>query len=461
MNAEFFGGFSTAESQDLIYKTRRKELLDAIKQQNSAVKDGIVVLYASLEGGAEKFRQDKDFYYYTGINEPGAVLVLALDGTSTLYVPHYFKKRSLWMNVSQVIQSLDAKALGVDRVLYCGAECHDYTLSYFFSADEYQEVISLLQATIARNAAIFSPFSSANNQVSAGYLITHRLQTWIAGLHNASIDIAPIIAISRQKKDMSEIEKIYRAVEITELAHEAAIEAIKHGALEREVQAGLEYIMIASGARPAFTSIVASGKNSTVLHYTDNDRALEDGDLVVVDIGAEYNNYCADISRTYPVSGTFNKRQRDVYRIVLDVQNYIVDRAKPGMWLKNNDCPEKSLHHLAHQYLKKCGYDQYFNHSIGHFLGLDVHDVGDYTKPLEEGNVITIEPGIYIPQEGIGIRIEDNYWVTKDGVICLSDNLPKTVEEIEYVMQQALNEESSDDDMDDDEYDHDDEDEWV
>ena len=126
---------------------------------------------------------------------------------------------------------------------------------------------------------------------------------------------------------------------------------------------------------------------------------MNKGDLVVVDIGAEIAYYCADLTRTYPVSGVFSKRQREVYDLVLQTQRYIETLAKPGMWLTNKDNPDKSLHHLARTYLKDLGYDKYFNHGLGHFLGLDVHDVGDYTQPLKEGDVITLEPGIYIPRK--------------------------------------------------------------
>ena len=218
--------------------------------------------------------------------------------------------------------------------------------------------------------------------------------------------------------------------------------------------------MTASHARTSFPSIVAGGKNSTVLHYHENSGTLRNGDLVVVDIGAEYNNYCADLTRTYPVSGTFSKRQKEIYEVVLATQEYIASRAKPGMWLKNKDNVEQSLHHLAVKFLAQSGYDKYFPHGIGHFLGLDVHDVGDYTVPLQEGDVITIEPGIYIAEESIGIRIEDNYWITKDGAVCLSENLPKEVEDIEGFMQDILNRRDEEDDEADEWEDDEDEEDY-
>jgi Xaa-Pro aminopeptidase len=217
--------------------------------------------------------------------------------------------------------------------------------------------------------------------------------------------------------------------------------------------------MTAAHARPAFPSIVASGKNGTVLHYNENKGALKDGELVVIDIGAELENYCADLTRTYPVSGSFTKRQKELYTLVLETQTYVAEQAKPGIWLKNPDKPDQSLHHLAYKFLEKRGYAKYFPHGIGHYLGLDVHDVGSYSEPLHEGDVITIEPGIYIPEESIGIRIEDNYWITKNGSVCLSENLPKEVEDIEMFMQQIAQGEDAQEGGDDNEYDeYDDED---
>jgi Xaa-Pro aminopeptidase len=186
---------------------------------------------------------------------------------------------------------------------------------------------------------------------------------------------------------------------------------------------------------------VATGGNATILHYTMNTDVLLDGQLVVVDIGAAFGNYCADLTRTYPVSGRFTSRQKELYNLVLETQEYVERIAKPGMYLVNKDHPEKSLHHLAKKFLDDRGYGAYFTHGIGHYLGLDVHDVGDYSKPLSEGDIFTIEPGLYIPQEKIGIRIEDDYWMSKDGLVCLSELLPKKAEDIEAMVQEEFDEE--------------------
>ena len=166
---------------------------------------------------------------------------------------------------------------------------------------------------------------------------------------------------------------------------------------------------------------------------------MNQGDVVVIDIGASYKRYCADVSRTYPVSGVFTQRQKELYDIVLETQEYIAAFAKPGMWLNNAEEPSKSLNHLAREFLKeRGGYDTYFPHGIGHFVGLDVHDVGDSKIPLSKGDIITIEPGIYIPEERIGIRIEDMYWIVEGEAVCLSDSFPKTTIEIEELMRHNL-----------------------
>ena len=158
---------------------------------------------------------------------------------------------------------------------------------------------------------------------------------------------------------------------------------------------------------------------------------VDNCELVVVDIGAEYEYYAADVTRTYPVSGMFTDEQQELYRTVLEAQEYVFDLARPGMFIRNESQPELSLHHHAVNFFKERNLHEYFTHGIGHFLGLDVHDVGDYKEPLKSGDVITIEPGLYIPKKGLGIRIEDDYVIVDDGAVCLSDELVKEPEEIE------------------------------
>lgn len=465
MISDFFGGLAPRTDKLSVFSLRRKELIESIKSSSFAKatadrENSVVVLFAAFEQSSDRFRQDKTFYYYTGVNEPGTALVIDMTGKSTLYIPNCFEKRAQWMTLPPALINRDAKALGVDAVELLGDECAGYELNPYFSQEEYAHMINLMKNVIAHGGSLFTTAPNNGHEYLHARFTFDHLQKFIPELQKSVVDVSSYIAASRRRKDMGEIEQIYRAIEITELAHESAVQAIKDGVLEAEIQASLEYMMIASHARTAFPSIVASGKNGTVLHYNQNSGTVKNGDLVVVDIGAELDNYCADLTRTYPVSGTFTKRQKELYNIVLETQEHIASLAKPGMWLKNKDKVDKSLHHLAVKFLATSGYDKYFPHGIGHFLGLDVHDVGDYNVPLHEGDVITIEPGIYIAAENIGIRIEDNYWITKDGAICLSERLPKDADDIEDLMQQALSGEGDDADEyeDEDDEDFDDED---
>jgi Xaa-Pro aminopeptidase len=445
MHTDFFGGLAPRVNDGSIHQLRRKDLIEAIKQKHGNDVTGIVVLFAAFEAGIERFKQDKTFYYYTGINEPGSAIVIDIQGASTLYLANCLEKRAQWMVLPEAIVQKNTKALYVDAIELLGDECAGYTLDSYFSREEYAHLIERIEKAQCAGESLFVAYPDNGYECLQQRFVLNHIQKFIPDLQNSFVDISKLIARGRRRKDLGEIEAIYRAVEVTELAHESAVRVIKNDVAEAEVQASLEYMMIASNARPSFPSIVASGHNGTILHYSENSGTLKDGDLVVIDIGAELHHYCADLTRTYPVSGAFTKRQKELYSIVLETQNYCADLAKPGMWLKNKDKADQSLHHLAQKFLQKRGYDKYFPHGIGHFLGLDVHDVGDYNEPLQEGDVITIEPGIYIPQEGIGIRIEDNYWITKDGVICLSENLPKEADEIEAFVQQALSDDADDD----------------
>ncbi len=421
-----------------MYALRRKDLLQAIKQAYPDVIGGCVVLFADFEIDSSKFRQESTFYYYTGIAEPGLVLTLDLDGASTLYTPCHTESRSKWVKSSIELTQDNAKKLGLDSIVVLGQQCPGYQFGPFSSRPYYAEFLKKIEELVAKKGTLFVLNPDNAYEYIGQRFVLNRIHVFVPEAKSNVINISGLIAKSRQKKDMHEIDLLHAAIDITTMAHEAAAQSIKSGALECEVQASLEYIFTASGARPAFASIVASGPNTTILHYTQNKDTLKDGDLVIVDIGAEYNYYCADLTRTYPVSGTFTKRQRQLYNIVLEAQQYIADLVKPGYWLSNKEKPDKSLHHLAKEFLKNKGYDQYFTHGLGHHLGLDVHDVGDYTMPLQEGDVITIEPGIYIPEEGIGIRIEDDYWIVKEGAVCLSEQLPKTADQVEKMVQQGF-----------------------
>lgn len=437
-----------------VYKTRRAQLVQAVKEQFKG-KSGKIVLWGAFEQEALRFKQESSFYYLTGLDEPGLVLILDLDGRSTLMIPNCVTTRAQWVHSAVSLEQKNAQLLGFDTVTHLGAECKGYQFYPFSPKAEYEQLTDLLQKMVDAGQTLFTLSPDNSAEYTEQRMMLLRFAQWVPQLMSACIDISSLVAHMRRKKDMDEIELLYKAVEITVLAQEAAAQAIKPGITEAEVQASLEYMMVASGAQPSFPSIVATGKNGTVLHYTANNDMLKSDQLVVVDIGAEFAHYCADLTRTYPVSGKFTKRQKELYNLVLETQEYIASLAKPGMWLSNKEKPEQSLNHLAKKYLDERGYGSYFIHGIGHFLGLDVHDVGDHKRPLAEGDIITIEPGIYISGEKIGIRIEDNYWIVKDGVVCLSEYLPKKAEEIEEFMQEGISQEDQNSEQESDDYDSD------
>ena len=418
-----------------IYSERR-ELLHKRIQETYPGNKGIVVLFGGFEEERYRFRQESTFYYFTGLEEPACALVMEDDGSSVLYVPQYGTSRSRWVSTIVEADKDEAVEWGMKDIRHLGHPCKGYALGPACAAQEYEHLLETLTAHVKNGESLYMYYSP--HEVTDQTLLIDRLLASRPDLKKAVVDIAPLVGELRRNKSRHELELIYEAVDCTMQAQEAAAARIAPGLYENQVQAAVEFIFIEGGGTTAFPTIVGSGKNSTVLHYMGNDRQLEDGDLIVIDCGAEIGYYCADITRTYPVSGTFTERQREVYDLVLATQHYIAEIAMPGYWLQNKDQPEKSLHHLALAFLKEKGYAQYFPHGIGHFLGMDVHDVGNRLNPLKEGDIITIEPGIYIPEESLGVRIEDNYWITEKGAICISEDLPRDSYEIEMMMKADL-----------------------
>ncbi len=426
-----------------VFKKRRDQIIDFLNRDNSNLSSGAIVLFADFETDRYVFRQESSFYYLTGITEPGAVLLMFLDGSQFLYLPNYGGVRECWTNtrvrIDKNVQNL-SKELYFDEIRYLGKPISGYSFNSVFTQNKYLNFLSDLKLFLGKdgNKEVFTLLDLENNSRYFSQLQTYRiLMNMFPVLSDITRDLSPLIHYLRRFKTEYEIDLIYKAIQITNIAHEAASKVIAPGRFENEVQAIIESIFIQTGAsRPAFPSIVATGKNTTVLHYTDRDKELVAGDLVVVDIGAEYGYYSSDLTRTYPVAGKFTDEQLEIYNIVLQTQKHIESVALPGMFINNNDIPEKSLNHLAIKFLQGLGFDKYFAHGIGHFLGLDVHDVGSNDYPLSPGDIFTIEPGLYIPEKNLGIRIEDDYLMTEDGIVCLSFELPRKPEEIENLMKE-------------------------
>lgn len=385
--------------------------------------EGVTLLFNRRHHDLNEYVPDKNFYYLTGCAEPGAVLLLipGKDGPrETLFLARRDPKQERWTGPRMASGSRTARRLGMQEVL---------------SLDQLPDALA---QRAPPKSKVYANLPNGPHREAADKCCPEprvRLRRWLP--HAEILDSGPELAFLRMKKSDWEVEKIRRAVEITIAGHRNALPAIGPGRFEYEVEAAIEYQFRSRGAtRPAFPSIVGSGPNAAILHYAENNRRMSSGDLVVIDVGAEFDGYSADLTRTYPVSGRFTPRQKEIYNIVLAAQQAALKQVRPGVTFD-------SIHRAAVETIDSRGRDRqgrrlgrYFIHGTGHHLGLEVHDpVSDRARPLEPGMVITIEPGIYIPEENIGVRIEDDILVTRDGYRILSRGLPREAEEIERMMR--------------------------
>jgi Xaa-Pro aminopeptidase len=278
----------------------------------------------------------------------------------------------------------------------------------------------------ARTVACLHPLASHEQPVSADLAIFRKLQERVPGLTIA--DRSDLVPALRAVKSGAEIGVMERAARITAAGFAAVLRELRPGMNEFDVQTLIEHAYRSHGARgPAFPTIVGAGRNATVLHYRANDRAIEAGDLVCLDSGAAFGGYGADVTRTLPASGRFTPRQREVYDVVLAAQEAAIAALRPGARLTDAD-------RVARAVITKAGLGDAFIHGIGHHLGLETHDA-DPNQPLRERAVVTVEPGVYLPAEAIGIRIEDDVVVSRDGARVLTSAIPKSVAAIEAAMQ--------------------------
>ncbi|TKB47711.1 Xaa-Pro aminopeptidase [Thalassotalea mangrovi] len=407
------------------------------------------------------FCQDKDFFFLSGFYEPDALLVLIKGDDAT--------------TAEQVASNLDSN----ETILFCrdkdphaevwqgrrvGPEDaqSQYGFEHAYGLSELEQVLPMylngrqsvyfaqgLQKSF--DEMVFAILDILRNGVKQGFVAPTTL-----------CDIRPQLAEMRLIKSAAELDIMRSANQISGNAHQRAMKFCQPGKFEYQVEAEILHEFASNGARTAaYGSIVGGGENATILHYTDNQDVLLDGELLLIDAGAELCGYAADITRTFPVNGKFSEEQATLYNLVLESQIAAINTIKPGsnFALANdaaNEVLTRGLHQLGilkgdlEQLIADNACKQYFIHGLGHWLGLDVHDVGDYQmdenrrqlRPFEPGMVMTIEPGIYIDAEadvderwkGIGIRIEDNILVTEDGHENLTVNAPKTIADIEALM---------------------------
>ena len=393
-----------------------------------------------------RFRQDSDFYYLTGFEEPEAIAVIAPahEHPYTLFVRPRDPEREIW----------DGRRAGVE-----GAKS-EYGADESFPIAEFdQKLHEILDG--AQNLYYRLGVNTAlDNTIIQEIARMRALNRKPIHPPQTIVDPATIIHEMRVLKTPEELELMQRAADIAAEAHCAAMKEVRPGMKEYQVEALIEQIFRKQGAAaPAYTSIIGAGPNATVLHYINNDGELRDGELLLIDAGAEYKGYASDITRTFPINGRYSKAQREIYDLVLKAQMSCVEMVRPGT--THDELKKHSIEVLTEgmvelgllkgnpeELIKEKKYEQFYMHGLGHMLGIDVHDVGRYyfdkeSRALEAGVVMTVEPGLYvspstkdIPEQylGIGVRIEDDVLCTTNGPRVLTTKVPKQAEEIEALM---------------------------
>ena len=427
-----------------LYKSRREKLM-------STMGKGVAILKGAPEqirtnDTEYPYRQDSDFFYLTGYSEPGAACFIDPNNSKspyTLFVLPQDPKKEVWTGWRLSFQETKDQ-FGADQVL---------------DIAEYESAIPKAMKTASK------VFTNLNHEKQHRHDMLdrlHQVRSEVQRNGGGPEGLESVGAIThgmRLIKDDHEIDLMQKAAKISAEAHIKAMEVCIPGLFEYQLQAIMEsHFVFEGGSGPAYTSIVGAGDNATVLHYTKNRDRIEDGDLLLIDAAAEFDMYAADITRTFPANGKFTEPQKALYTVVLNAQKAVIAAAKPGV-------AYQSLHELdlrllvegmieigllkgtPEEVIENKSYEPYFMHKTGHWLGLDVHDMGKYMVDgksivLEPGMVFTIEPGIYVNSKskapkkylGTGIRIEDNILITKDGNIVLTEDVPKEISEIESLM---------------------------
>ena len=417
------------------YKTRRDLLVE--KLSNNSVAIIFSATNKTRSNDTEyPYRQDSNFYYLTGFKEDNSALVFIKtkdEVKSILFVQRKDKNIELW----------NGKRLGIKK-----AE-QRFKVDKVYESDDIK---TKLKKFLLDKKSLYCDLKSDDKKVKKSLSYAKNLKN-----HK---NISYLIQEMRLKKSQSEIELIQKAIDITAQAHHHAMSAKKIGKKEYELQAEIEYVFKKNGAySDAYTSIVAGGNNANTLHYIKNNKLLSDNELILIDAGSEYDYYASDITRTIPVNGKFTRPQKDIYNLVLDTQLKIIKMIKPGV--KRTKLQEKAevlltkgmislgvLKGSCKKLIKKNKHKKYYPHGIGHWMGIDVHDPAPYLDkekneiPLSDGIILTIEPGIYIDKDdktvpkkyrGIGVRIEDDILVTKNGYKNLSSKIAKTIKEVESI----------------------------
>ncbi len=414
-----------------MYKLRREHYLEQVKDQSlSFIFSGRAPQKSNDQN--YHFSVNRNFYYLTGVKQQNVCLLLAKgqgQGQSYLFIESIDPIKALW----------DGAGLTKE-------EASELTEIPLENIKDIKDLYSFLNDLLSTNRrALYGLLDTIYLDLERQSELSlptdaHRFSTYVQKTY-PFIQIQTnqlILAELRTVKDDYEIEQVKKAAAITKEGIEQIMKNMKPDTYEYEIEAEYNYVLNKNRTIPSFDTIMAAGKNATVLHYINNDGKIPNDSLVLFDLGVDYDYYCSDVTRTVPANGKFNDRQKAIYEVVLEANKKTIEWVKPGVTMKEfNDYGKQILINGA----KKLGLikedheiSKYYYHSLGHYLGLDVHDVGNYAKPIPEGALLTVEPGLYIAEESIGIRIEDDIVVSAKGNVNLTEAIIKEVKDIEAFM---------------------------
>ena len=420
-----------------LYINNRKRLAAELKSGSAAIFNSNDIMPTNADG-TMRFRQNNDLFYLTGVDQEETILMLFSDHRDKKFREVLFLRET-----SELIATWEGHKLTKDEAkTLSGIETVLWTTDFH----------RVLNTALTMGGAEFV-YLNTNEHYRAEIAVETRDSRFVKWckekypLHKYE-RIAPIMSKLRAVKSKEEISQLQAACDITDSAFRRVLKFVKPGVKEFEIEAEFIHEFLRKGSRGfAYEPIIASGANSCVLHYIENNKACKAGDILLLDVGAEYGNYNADMTRTIPVSGRFTKRQKDVYNAVLRIKRAAIKLLKPGVQYFDYHKEVQKITEteliklklidktdLKNQNPAKPLFMKYFMHGTGHHLGLDVHDIGNMYSKMQVGMVWTVEPGIYIKEEGLGIRLENNVVIEKNGVKDLMKNIPIEAEEIEDLM---------------------------
>ncbi len=417
------------------YVNHRKALADQLLPASLAIFNSNDIMPTNGDGSMP-FRQNSDLLYLSGVDQEESVLLLFPHCSNPAH-----REILLLKETSEEIAIWEGEKLTRDKATALSGIATVYWL------DSLHTVLKALMAEADHVYLNSNEHTRRSIEVETRDM---RFRKWITTeypLHSYK-RVSPIMHRLRSVKSLEEIEQMQKACKITEAGFRRVLGALKPGMLEYEIEAEYMHEFLRRGSRGfAYTPIVASGFNACVLHYIENNMPCKDGDVILMDVGAEYGNYASDMSRSIPANGRYTQRQKAVYNAVLRVMRAAMDLLRPGVFLADyhkqvGQLMEKelvdlgllSMEELKKQSAAQPAYKKYFMHGTSHFIGLDVHDVGLWHEPIQAGNVFTVEPGIYIREESLGIRIENDILITEEGYVDLMGDIPIEAEEIEELM---------------------------